>query len=143
EAHQAVAVDATSYYAISNKSIARYEKQSAKQLALWTAPPRSGIKHLNSGLVVDGKLYCANSHWPEKPLNNTIEIFAADTLEHLSTRPFTQSQGAINWIDRHEGSWWIVFAFYGKTEAHLTKLVRFDDDWRQTGEWTFPELVVK
>jgi DNA-binding beta-propeller fold protein YncE len=57
EAHQAVAVDKSSFYAISNRTITRHEKESSKRLARWEAPEESGIKHLNSGVVIDGTLY--------------------------------------------------------------------------------------
>lgn len=143
EAHQAVAVDKSSFFAISNRTVARYDKQSAKRLVHWEAPAESGIRHLNSGVVVKRHLYCANSNWPAKPLKNTVEIFDAETLKHLESRPFPETQGAINWIDRHQGSWWIVFAFYGEDEVRRTRLVRFDDDWKETGTWTFPESVVQ
>jgi hypothetical protein len=36
-----------------------------------------------------------------------------------------------------------VFAFYGDAEVRRTKLVRYDDDWKETGEWKFPESVVQ
>ena len=143
EAHQAVAVDESSFYAISNRTIARYNKHSTKRLVRWAAPAKSGIQHLNSGVVVNRRLYCANSNWPTKPLKNTIEIFDAETLKHLESKPFFETQGAINWIDRHQGWWWIVFAFYGEDEVRRTKLVRFDDDWKETGTWSFPESVVQ
>jgi 6-phosphogluconolactonase (cycloisomerase 2 family) len=143
EAHQAVAVDNSSFYAISNRTIARYDKHSSKRLARWEAPEESGIKHLNSGVVINGTLYCANSNWPTKPLKNTIESFDAETLEHVESKPFSESQGAINWIDRHQGAWWIVFAFYGESEVRRTKLVRYDDDWKQTGVWVFPESIIQ
>ncbi|MEO1983954.1 MAG: hypothetical protein ABGZ24_25860, partial [Fuerstiella sp.] len=95
EAHQAVAVDATSFYAIANRTIARYEKATAKPLAKWTAPAGSPILHLNSGIVLDGRLYCANSNWPKSPLKNSVEIFEAKTLEHLERREFSEAVGAI------------------------------------------------
>lgn len=143
EAHQAVAVDESSFYAISNRTIARYDEQSAKCLVRWEAPARSGVQHLNSGVVVDRQLYCANSNWPSKPLKNTVEIFEAETLKHVESKPFSETQGAINWIDRHQGAWWIVFAFYGDAEVRRTKLVRYDDDWKETGQWAFPESVIE
>jgi len=143
EAHQAVAVDATSFYAIANRTIARYAKGTNKPLANWEAPAGSAIVHLNSGVVVDGRLYCANSNWPKKPLKNSVEIFEADALRHLESRPFSETEGAINWIERHRGSWWIVFAFYGDANVRRTKLIRYDDQWKPTGEWTFPESVIK
>jgi predicted GH43/DUF377 family glycosyl hydrolase len=143
EAHQAVAVDSTSFYAIASRTIARYEKGTAKPLVKWTAPAGSPILHLNSGIVLDGRLYCANSNWPKMPLKNSVEIFEAGTLKHLERREFPETEGAINWIDRHRGSWWIVFAFYGDAEVRRTKLVRYNDDWQKTGGWTFPESVIQ
>ena len=143
EAHQAVAVGATSFYAIANRTIARYEKGTNKPLANWAAPVGSAILHLNSGVIVNGKLYCANSNWPKTPLENSVEVFDAETLRHLESKPFFESEGAINWIERHRGSWWIVFAFYGDADVRRTKLIRFNDQWTQTGEWTFPESVIQ
>ncbi|WP_417749904.1 hypothetical protein [Rosistilla oblonga] len=142
EAHQAVAVDATSYYAISSRAIGRYEKQTNQPIANWTAPADSTIQHLNSGLVYDGRLYCAHSNWPASPLKNTLEIFDAATLKPLESKAFPESEGAINWIDRQHDAWWIVFAFYGE-EASRTQLVRYDDNWKPTGHWTFPASVVE
>lgn len=142
EAHQAVAVDATSFYGIANHSIARYEKKTGNVLEKWSAPENSDIKHLNSGLVHEGRLYCANSNWPEKPLKNTVEIFNAETLQHSQSKPFAETAGAINWIERHHDAWWIVFAYYGEEDVHHTRLVRYDDDWNETGRWTFPDAVL-
>lgn len=143
EAHQAVAVDATSFYAIASRAIARYEKGTNNPLVNWASPEGSAILHLNSGVVVDGRLYCANSNWPKSPLKNSMEIFEAETLRHLESKPFSETAGAINWIDRHRGSWWIVFAHYGDEAVRQTKLVRYDDQWNSTGQWTFPESVIQ
>lgn len=142
EAHQGVAADASSFYAITNRSIARYDRTSGKLQAKWTAPADSPVQHLNSGTVVGGKLYCANSNWPRMPLRNTLEVFEADTLRHLQRREFPETEGAINWIDRQRGAWWIVFAFYGE-DVRRTRLVRYSDDWKPTGEWSFPETVIE
>ncbi|MEQ9410343.1 MAG: hypothetical protein RIK87_21590 [Fuerstiella sp.] len=143
EAHQAVAVDATSFYAIASREIARYEKGTARELARWTPPADSPVRHLNSGLVHDGRLYCAHSNWPQNPLKNSVEIFDAETLKHVERRMFEESEGAINWIERHQKAWWIVFAFYGEAEVRRTHMVRYDDTWQPTGRWTFPETVVQ
>ena len=143
EAHQAVAVDATSFYAIGNRTIARYEKGTNNLLARWTAPAGSAILHLNSGVVVDGRLHCANSNWPKMPRENSVETFDAETLRHIESKSFSETEGAINWIERHRGSWWIVFAFYGEADVRCTKLLRYDDQWNPTGEWTFPEAVIQ
>ncbi len=144
EAHQAVAVDEISFYAISNRSIARYEKSTGKQTKKWDAPSDSGIRHLNSGAIIESKLYCAHSNWPQKPLKNSIEIFDAATLKRLTPRQFPGTEGAINWIERYRGHWWVVFAFYGDASSvRRTRVVRYDDEWKPNGEWTFPDTVIR
>lgn len=144
EAHQAVAVDETSFYAISSREIARYQKSDGKQITKWTGPKGSHIRHLNSGTVIDGKLYCAHSNWPASPLENTVEVFDAKTLKHLETLKFPDTEGAINWIDRRQGAWWIAFAFYGDLEnVRKTRLVRYDDQWQPNATFTFPDSVLK
>lgn len=144
EAHQAVAVDKDSVYAISSRSIARYRKADGSQLKSWTGPKDSHIKHLNSGVVIDGKLYCAHSNWPASPLKNTLEIFDAQSLTHQETRQFPDTVGAINWIDRRGGKWWIAFAFYGKLDnVRQTRVVRYNDDWQPEVIYTFPDSVLK
>jgi len=144
EAHQAVAVDKTSFFAISSREIARYQKTTGKQLAKWTPPKESTIRHLNSGVVIEGKLYCAHSNWPKQPLENSIEVFDATTLKPLESLKFPKTTGAINWVDRQHDKWWVVFAFYGDAESvKKTRLVLYNDNWQQKGRWTFPETVVK
>lgn len=144
EAHQAVAVDGSAFYAISSREIGRYDKQTGKRIKLWSPPHDSHIRHLNSGIVIDGKLYCAHSNWPAAPLKNTIEVFDAASLQPLQTLKFPDTTGAINWVDRRQGKWWVVFAFYGKAESvKQTRLVRYDDQWQPEAEWTFPEQVVQ
>lgn len=143
EAHQAVAADATSFYAIANRTVAKYAKADGEPQEKWTAPDDSPVKHLNSGIVIDSKLYCANSNWPKKPLRNTVEVFKAESLEHLERIEFPETEGAINWIERRDGSWWVVFAYYGEADVRKTRLVRFDNDWKQISQWTFPESVIQ
>jgi outer membrane protein assembly factor BamB len=143
QAHQAVAVDDTSFFAVTNRSIARYQKGTGKRLAQWTAEADSPVRHLNSATVHAGRLYCANSNWPQTPLHNTIEIFDAATLQHLERKEFTETDGAINWVEHHDGAWWIVLAFYGQSEVRRTRLVRYDDRWKETGRWRFPETVIQ
>jgi predicted GH43/DUF377 family glycosyl hydrolase len=142
EAHQAVAVDETTMFAISNRGIGKYSKLSGKLLKQWTAPSESPIRHMNSGVVIGQRLYCANSNWPQTPLRNSVEIFDTESLDHVRRQAFSESQGAINWIDRRQGAWWIVFAYYGK-DVRRTRLVRYDDQWREMGQWSFPESVVE
>lgn len=141
-AHQGVAVDAKSVFAISNKSISQHDKFTGEIVKTWTAQEGSPVVHMNGGIVHDGRLYCANSSWPKTPLHNTVEIFDAETLEHLERREFDETEGALNWIERRHGAWWIAFAFYGEDVAR-SKLVRYDDNWDATGEWTIPDSVIE
>jgi predicted GH43/DUF377 family glycosyl hydrolase len=143
DAHQGVAVDVNSVYAIGSRSISKHDKATGKVLAKWSAPSGSPVKHLNSGIVIDDRLYCAHSNWPTSPLKNSVEIFQTTTMKHLERIPFPETEGAINWIERQRGAWWIVFAFYGPDEAHRTRLVKYNDDWKPLHQWTFPETVVK
>lgn len=56
EARQAVAVDDKAFYAIDNFTIAKYEKGSGKLLARWEGHKDGPILHLDSGVVLDGKI---------------------------------------------------------------------------------------
>lgn len=142
DAHQGVAVDATSVFAISNKSISQHDKFTGNIVKTWKAEEGSPVVHMNGGIVHEGRLFCANSSWPKKPLHNTVEIFDAKTLEHMERLEFDETEGALNWIERRHGAWWIAYAFYGD-EVSRSKLVRYDDDWNETGEWTIPDSVIQ
>ncbi len=143
EAFQAVAVDADAWFAINNRTIGRYSHADAQRTHRWEADADSPVKHMNSGLVHDGRLYCANSNWPQAPLVNTVEVLDAATLTHLHRLTFDETDGAINWIDRHADAWWIAYAFYGDDAVHKTYVERLDDQWQSTGKWTFPETVIQ
>lgn len=140
DAFQAAAVDAERLYAISNKRITSLDRTTRKAIQEWEAANDSLVKHLNSGVVFNGQLLCANSNWPKVPLINTIEIFDAVTLSPVEQKMFPEQEAAINWIDRYDNSWWIAFAYYGD-QVHKTYLVRYDNDWNELGKWTFPKIV--
>ena len=57
EATQAAAVDATHFFAIGNRIIAQYSKKTGERLRSWTATADMPLEHLNSGVVLDGRLY--------------------------------------------------------------------------------------
>ncbi len=148
EARQAVAVDAEHFYAITNAWIAKYEKDSGRRLAEWKGPAGGPIRHLNSGLVHRGRLYCAHSNYPETPMQSSIEVFDAATLQHLDSHSFGFGHGSATWILARDDAWWVAFAHYagkggepGRGPEH-TKLVAYDRDWRELAAWTFPKAVV-
>ena len=150
EAKQAVAVDADHFYAISNSVIAKYDRQSGHRVAKWEASVDIPLTHLNSGLVRDGRLYCANSNYPKYPEASSLEIWDTKTMQHVDTRSFGIYEGSLTWVDWKNGSWWAVFAHYSNkvsdnrlAKSHRwTALVQFDENWRRTAGWVFPDEVL-
>jgi hypothetical protein len=149
EARQAVAVDADHFYAIDNRTIGRYEKASGKRTGAWAGPADGAIGHLNSGVVLDGRLYAAHSNYPGVPMWSSIEIFDAASLEHIGSHSFGIAPGSATWIDHRDGHWWVAFAHYaGQGGApgkgpEWTELVVFDDAWRRIAGYAFPPPVVE
>lgn len=145
EAKQGVAVDEGFFYAIDNEQIGKYEKSSGRQVGHWRAGPEHSLVHMNSGVVVKGKLYCAHSTWPHHPWASSIEVFDCQTLTHERSISLGLRDGALNWVDFHDGQWWAVFVHYEHDVPHhhpeyvgRTKLVRMDDQWRTLESWLFP-----
>jgi predicted GH43/DUF377 family glycosyl hydrolase len=144
EAHQGVAVDVDHLYTITNRAIGKYEKRTGKAVATWAAPEDSKLRHLNSGVVVDGKLYCAHSNWPAVPLLNSIEVFETTSLAPVDHHLFPGQAGAVTWVDRFRDHWWVGFAHYGNADVVArTTVHKLDDQWKVLGTWTFPREVVE
>lgn len=144
EAFQAVAVDSSHFYAIASKSVGKYDKSTGERVGFWEGP----VKHLDSGVIIDGKLYAAHSNYPEIPMTSSVEILDAKTLEHINSHSFGIRWGSCTWIDRHDGSWWAVFGHYeefadkiGK-DNRWTTLVQFNDDWEPQESWVLPPEVL-
>ena len=72
EANQGVAVGAEHFYAIGDRTLGKYEKSSGRKVGEWSAPPGSGIKHLNAGVVVGNRLVVAHSNFPAKPDESSL-----------------------------------------------------------------------
>ena len=151
EARQGVAVDAEHFYAITNRAVAKYTKATGTLVKRWEASDATPLVHLNAGLVIDGKLYCAHSNYPDYPDTSSVEIWDADSLEHVGTHSFGITDGSLTWIDSHDGAWWAVFAHYskhvgkkGRTQGTpWTRLVKLDQDWRLEQSWLFPEELIR
>ena len=108
EAVQGVAVDSLYFYAIGNRSIGKYEKESSKRVERWEEEEDGPIRHLDSGVIVDGKLYAAHSNYPEIPMTSSVEIWDSHTLEHVGTHSFGIQRGSLTWLDWYDGYWWGV-----------------------------------
>jgi hypothetical protein len=148
EATQAVAVDAKFFYAIGSATIGKYDKQTGERVAGWQEARDGRVAHLNSGIVIAGELLCAHSNYPELPMVSSIEVFDTERMAHLRSIPLPAGLGSATWIERNGKEWWVTFAHYagrggepGKGPEH-TRLVRFDDNWRQQRAWAFPSAVV-
>ncbi len=142
EAHQGVAVDAEHFYAITNAAIGKYSKDNGERVSGWKETA-GRIKHLNAGVVLDGKLWCAHSNYPEMPMKSSVEVFDAKTMQHLESIDLTSVGGSLTWVDRRDGWWYACFAQYAKTgDPARTRVVRFDLNWKSAAEIRFPAEVV-
>ena len=151
EARQGVAVDAEYIYAVSNSAIAKYDKNSGERLATWEGD-KAQFPHINSCTVIaveSPQLVCANSNFPAVPHWSSVEFFDPKTLQHVRSVPLGQGRGSITWVERRENAWWAAFANYdGKggeppRNHRNTAMYRFDDEWRQTQGWSFPDSVLE
>ena len=151
EAGQAVAVDDQHFYAIVNSRIAKYDRSNGKRVAVWKADADRPLRHLNSGIVRDGRLYCANSNFPHWPETSSIEIWDTVTMKHIDSHSLGICQeGSLTWIEPVEDGWYAVFANYSEkvndnpqAKTHRsTQLVRYDQQWRRTAGWVFPKSVL-
>ncbi len=148
EARQGVAVDDNYIYVIGSTKIGKYEKDSGKPVAKWEETKNGPIIHLDSGVIIEGKLYCAHSNYSGVPMTSSIEIWDAETLEHIDSFSFGILWGSCTWVDRHDGFWWVAFAHYDKWKhvtgkgSEWTTVVKLDDQWQDIEAWVFPENVV-
>jgi outer membrane protein assembly factor BamB len=147
DAHQGVAADGRSLYAVSNHAIARLDEATGREVTRWDGDP-ARFKHLNSCIVRQAELVCADSNYPETPMTSRVETFDARTLSHRATRELGGDLGSLTWIDWHDGGWWACFAHYdGKggeagRDHRQTLLVRYDGGFREQARWHFPDAVL-
>ncbi len=148
EARQGVAVDRDHVYAVANFVIAKYDKKTGAKLAEWKGDP-ARFPHINSCTVIGKELVCANSNFPAVPHWSAVEFFDPKTLTHLRTVALGPGTGSVTWVERRDGFWWAAFANYdgkgGETprDHRHTVLVKFDDQWRRTQAWSFPQSVLE
>ena len=114
EAVQAVAVDADYFYAIGDDVVAKYTKAGGELVKRWKSSPEFPLSHLDSGVVIEGRLYCANSNYPHFPETSSVEVWDVDTLEHVESHSLGVLDGSMTWVDRRDGAWWAGFAHYSR-----------------------------
>lgn len=145
EANQGVAVDADHYFAITDAAIGKYRKADGVQVGRWAAPAGSGLRHLNAGVVVGGRLYCAHSNFPLKPDESSVEVFDVATLTPIDRHVFVDPPGSLTWVVPYEGGWLACFAHYAATsQVARSRLVAYDQAWVARRTWSFaPEVLAK
>jgi len=151
EASQGVSVDRRYFYAIDDFAIGKYDKQTGKLVNKWQGPKDGPIIHFDGAMILDGKLYAAHSNFPHWPMTSSVEIFDAETLEHVGTHSFGIQWGSLTWIDWHDGHWWMTFANYdrpfgpGKSPyGHkvATQMIKFTADFKFVEGWVMPKVLL-
>lgn len=148
EAIQGVAVDRDCFYAVNNFAIGKYDKHTGQKLAEWKGQRGGPIIHLDSGLIHDGKLYCAHSNFPATPMISSIEVWDPKTLKHIESHALGLEPGSATWIDWHDNSWWIAYANYNGEGGvagrgnEYSYLARYDKEFRKLAAWTYPKAMV-
>ena len=147
EARQGVAVDANYFYTINSTGIGKYSKKTGSLILTWK-DTTGRIVHLDGGVVIKDKLFCAHSNYPGIPMTSSIEIFSVKDLKHAGSHSFGIKYGSCTWADFYDKSWWVCFANYDQFKKDINKgtewtvLVRFDRDWNEKESWTFPENII-
>ncbi len=147
EARQGVAVDANCFYTINSTGIGKYNKKTGSLILTWK-DTTGIIVHLDGGVVVKDKLFCAHSNYPGIPMTSSIEIFSTKDLKHTGSHSFGIKYGSCTWVDFYDNSWWVCFAHYDQFKKETGKgtewtvLVRFDRDWNEKESWTFPQNII-
>jgi hypothetical protein len=137
-ATQAAAADERFVYAVSSTAIAKLDRETGRELALSTGM----ASHLNSAVLIDGKVYAAHSNFPLKPEQGEIRVLDPETMKLELFHRFEQPPGSITWVLKREGSWWCHFAGYGM-EKEKSCLVRYDAEWKEISRWTYPPELMK
>jgi hypothetical protein len=151
EANQGVGVDDRYFYAVDNQKIAKYEKKTGKLVKKWQGEKNGPIIHLDSAMLLDGKIYCAHSNYSEWPMTSSVEIWNADTMEHIGNHSFGINWGSLTWVDFYNGHWWMTFANYdrpfgpGKTPyGHkvTTQMIKFSVDFKYLESWVLSKTIL-
>lgn len=149
EARQGVAADDEFLYVISNHALGKYRKDTGVRVAGWECSEGEPLTHLNAGIVHEGRLYCAHSNYPGVPNLSSVEIWDVATMRHVGTHSFGRADGSFTWLDRRDGRWIACFVHYGKKGGEpgrgpeWTRIVEFDDEWRETGGWALPSDLMQ
>lgn len=137
---QAAVVSTSHAYAISNTTVAQYDRSSGRLMATGTAVD---ALHLNSGFFFDGKIYCAHSNYPAEPPESDIRVFDPTTGQLSLVHRFQNPPGSLVWCVQRNGNWWCCFAWYRAENARTVVIEFAESDFvHELRRFTFPESVV-
>ena len=152
EVNQGIGVDAEHFYAVDNTTIAKYRKDTQALVEVRDYADL-GALHFDSAAIVDGRIYVAHSNYPTWPMTSSLEVFDAETLDHLESHSFGIQIGSFTWLDQApDGAWWGGFANYNRVfdrspvaygNKYNTQVVRFGDDWAVEEAYIIPDAVVE
>ena len=113
EAHQAVAADVAHFYAIGNRVIAKYRRDTGERVARIEASPDLPLIHMNGGVVVGDELIVSHSNFPFTPMTGSVESFSFDPLAHRASVSLGPTDGSLTSALRmRRGRWLLTFAHY-------------------------------
>jgi hypothetical protein len=151
-ARQGIAVDAGHFYAVNNFAISKHDKSTGATIAQWAGRAEGDpLIHLDSLTEFNGRLYASHSNYPVSPMTSSVEVWDAESMQHVSSHSFGISRGSLTWLDRHDGFWWAAFANYDKVQrgqeepyghTNNTQVVKLDDDYRVLQAWTLPMEIL-
>ncbi|MBU2586596.1 MAG: hypothetical protein KJ872_00605 [Alphaproteobacteria bacterium] len=150
DADQGAAADEGHFYAIDNAVIAKHDRLTGALIRRWSGEAAGQVRHINSCFHEGGRLYCANSNYPQVPMGSSAEIFDAQTLAPLSSHSFgVMDEGSLTWFDRVKGGWIAGFTHYSKPgglpykDNRYSGVVAFDAQWRRMGGWLYPAAILE
>ena len=150
EANQGVAAGSGHFFAVDNAVLAKYEIRTGKLVDRWAGPANGPIRHMNSCLVDAGRIWCANSNYPQIPMGSSIEIFDPVSMTHVASRSLgMRDEGSLTWFDRYGAGWIAGFSHYDKNggvafkDHSFSSVVTFDAQWRRTGGWLLPQSTLE
>jgi hypothetical protein len=77
-----------------------------------------------------------------------LQLWDAQTLRHVGSHSFGRADGSFTWLERRNDRWLACFVHYGKKGGEpgrgpeWTRLVEYDDEWRETGGWALPADLI-
>jgi hypothetical protein len=150
DANQGVGVDRSHFYAVDNTSITKHSRETGAPLLQFAGTDGGPLIHMDSGAVHRGRLYAAHSNYSESPMESSVEVFDARTLEHIDSHSFGIDRGSLTWIDRApDGSWWAAFANYDRVfdgqvygDTDNTQVVEMNEAFEVVAAYTIPTEIL-